>query len=153
MARSAVSVLPDGQLLPAAAEVTVLARMWFPVSGLLTVTEKVTVAERPAPGCPVQVRSGLANDTDPGGRRRVGVIGGVVKHPGQAIGDARPGIGGLPGVGDRDRVADRLHPAPSWRALAVLVIVSPGVSTGTRMTLARARRSRRAGTTTPPRRR
>ena len=33
------SVLPAAQLLPAAAEVAVLARMWLPVSGLLTVTE------------------------------------------------------------------------------------------------------------------
>ena len=33
------SVPPDGQLLPAAAEVTVLTRLWFPVSGLATVTE------------------------------------------------------------------------------------------------------------------
>ena len=33
------SVLPLAQLLPAAAEVTVLDKMWLPVSGLLTVTE------------------------------------------------------------------------------------------------------------------
>ena len=33
------SLPPDGQLLPAAAEVTELARLWFPVSGLATVTE------------------------------------------------------------------------------------------------------------------
>ena len=33
------SVLPDPQLLPAEAELTVLARMWLPVSGLFTVTE------------------------------------------------------------------------------------------------------------------
>ncbi len=33
------SVLLAGQLLPAVAEVTVLVRMWLPVSGLLTVTE------------------------------------------------------------------------------------------------------------------
>ena len=33
------SVLPAGQLLPAAAEVTVLARISSPVSGLFTVTE------------------------------------------------------------------------------------------------------------------
>ena len=32
------SVLPVAQLLPAVVEVTVLARMWSPVSGLLTVT-------------------------------------------------------------------------------------------------------------------
>ena len=31
------SVLPAGQLFPDAAEVTVLARMWSPVSGLCTV--------------------------------------------------------------------------------------------------------------------
>jgi hypothetical protein len=34
-----VSVLPDAQLLPAVVEVTVLARMPLPVSGLFTVTE------------------------------------------------------------------------------------------------------------------
>ena len=33
------SVLPDAQLLPAVVEVTVLARMPPPVSGLFTVTE------------------------------------------------------------------------------------------------------------------
>jgi hypothetical protein len=33
------SVLPEPQLLPVLVEVTVLARIWFPVSGLLTVTE------------------------------------------------------------------------------------------------------------------
>ncbi len=33
------SVPPAGQLLPASVEVTVLARMWLPVSGLFTVTE------------------------------------------------------------------------------------------------------------------
>ncbi len=33
------SVPPDGQLLPAVGEVTVLASIWSPVSGLLTVTE------------------------------------------------------------------------------------------------------------------
>ena len=32
------SVDPDGQLLPAVVEVRVLARVWLPVSGLLTVT-------------------------------------------------------------------------------------------------------------------
>ena len=34
-----VSVLPLAQLLPAVAEVMVLVRVLFPVSGLLTVTE------------------------------------------------------------------------------------------------------------------
>jgi hypothetical protein len=34
-----VSVLPDAQLLPAVVEVTVLARILLPVSGLFTVTE------------------------------------------------------------------------------------------------------------------
>ena len=33
------SVLPEPQLLPVLAEVTVLARIWSPVSGLCTVTE------------------------------------------------------------------------------------------------------------------
>ena len=32
-------VLPDGQVLPVAAETAVLARTWLPVSGLATVTE------------------------------------------------------------------------------------------------------------------
>ena len=59
------SALPDGQLLPAAADVTVLARILLPVSGLCTVTENVTVAESPGARLPVQVSAGLANDTDP----------------------------------------------------------------------------------------
>jgi hypothetical protein len=54
------SVLPAGQLLPAAVEVTVLVRMWLSVSGLLTVTEKVIVAVSPGFRVPVQVRAGLA---------------------------------------------------------------------------------------------
>ena len=52
------SVPPAGQLLPGAAEVRVLARMWLPVSGLLTVTEKAMVAVPPGSRFPVQVRSG-----------------------------------------------------------------------------------------------
>ena len=54
------SVPPAGQLLPAVAEVTVLARMWLPVSGLWTVTVKVIVAASPGFRVPVQVRAGLA---------------------------------------------------------------------------------------------
>jgi hypothetical protein len=53
------SVLPDPQLLPADGEVTVLARRWFPVSGVLTVTENVIVAVAPGDRSPVQVRLGL----------------------------------------------------------------------------------------------
>ena len=53
------SVLPLAQLLPAVAEVRVLARILFPVSGLLTVTENVIVATAPAARFPVQVRFGL----------------------------------------------------------------------------------------------
>src|SRR5450755_4192538 len=56
---------PAAQLLPAVVEVTVLARMWSPVSGLFTVTENVIVAVAPAARSPVQVRAGLANDTVP----------------------------------------------------------------------------------------
>ena len=49
-----VSMLPLAQLLPAVAEVIVLARILFPVSGLFTVTENVTVADAPRrPGFPV----------------------------------------------------------------------------------------------------
>ena len=59
------SVLPDGQLEPVAAEVTTVDTDLLPVSGLFTVTEKVTVAESPGFRLPVQVRAGLANDTDP----------------------------------------------------------------------------------------
>ena len=53
------SVLPLAQLLPAVAEVTVLARILFPVSGLLTVTENVMVALAPGARFPVQVRFGV----------------------------------------------------------------------------------------------
>ena len=53
------SVLPAKQLLPEVADVIVLARILFPVSGLLTVTENVMVAVAPAARFPVQVRFGL----------------------------------------------------------------------------------------------
>ena len=53
------SLLPAAQLLPAVAEVIVLARILFPVSGLLTVTENVIVAAAPGARVPVQVRFGL----------------------------------------------------------------------------------------------
>ena len=54
-----MSVLPLGQLLPAVAEVIVVARVLLPVSGLLTVTENVIVAVAPTARFPVQVRFGL----------------------------------------------------------------------------------------------
>ena len=59
------SVPPAGQLLPAVAEVTLSTMSLSPGSGFLTVTEKVTVAVAPTARFPVQVRSGLANDTLP----------------------------------------------------------------------------------------
>ena len=52
-------MLPAGQLFPAAAEVTWVARDRLPVSGLFTVTEKVTVVAAPGARVPVQVRFGL----------------------------------------------------------------------------------------------
>ena len=53
------SVLPPAQSLFGEVEVTVLARIMLPVSGLFTVTENVTVT-LPLPGTvPVQVRFGL----------------------------------------------------------------------------------------------
>jgi hypothetical protein len=54
------SVLPAAQLLPPVAEVTVLAKMSFPMSGLFTVTENVIVAVAPTARFPVQLRAGLA---------------------------------------------------------------------------------------------
>ena len=54
------SVLPDGQLFPAAMEVAVVDKVRSPVSGLLTVAEKVMVAVSPGARLPVQVRFGLA---------------------------------------------------------------------------------------------
>jgi hypothetical protein len=59
------SLLPLAQLLPAVAEVIVLARTLFPVSGLFTVTENVMVALAPGARFPVQVRFGLAYETLP----------------------------------------------------------------------------------------
>ena len=59
------SPLPAAQLLPEVVEVIVLARILLPVSGLLTVTENVTVADAPTARFPVQVRFGLANETLP----------------------------------------------------------------------------------------
>ena len=49
------SVLPAGQLLPAAVVTKVLANTLFPVSGLLTVTVPVMVTEPPTGMLPVQV--------------------------------------------------------------------------------------------------
>ena len=54
-----------GQLLPAAAEVSVLTISLSPVSGLLTVSEYVTIAVAPTARSPVQVTVPLANDTLP----------------------------------------------------------------------------------------
>ena len=59
------SVLPLAQLLPAVAEVMVLARLLFPVSGLFTVTVNVVVADAPAARSPVQVRLELAKLSEP----------------------------------------------------------------------------------------
>ena len=59
------SVLPLAQLLLDVVEVTVLARLLFPVSGLFTVTENVMVALAPTARFPVQVRFGLAKLTEP----------------------------------------------------------------------------------------
>lgn len=59
------SVLPAAQLLPVVVEVMVLASILLPVSGLDTVTEKVTVALAPSARFPVQVRFGLLKDTVP----------------------------------------------------------------------------------------
>ena len=59
------SVLPLAQLLLDVAEVIVLARVLFPVSGLVTVTENVMVAAAPTARFPVQVRFGLAKHTEP----------------------------------------------------------------------------------------
>ena len=60
-----VSVLPLAQLLPAVAEVMVLARLLSPVSGLFTVTVNVIVAVAPTARSPVQVRFGLAKRSEP----------------------------------------------------------------------------------------
>ena len=59
------SVPAAGQLLPGVAEVTAAERTLSPVSGLLTVTENVIVAVSPGFRFPVQVSTGLANDTVP----------------------------------------------------------------------------------------
>ena len=64
------SPLPAAQLLPEVVEVIVLARILLPVSGLLTVTEKVIVADAPTARFPVQVRFGLVNETLPAVARR-----------------------------------------------------------------------------------
>ena len=55
-----LSVPPAAQLLPAVAEVTVVARTLSPVSGFFTVTENVIVAAAPTARFPVQVRFGPA---------------------------------------------------------------------------------------------
>ena len=53
-------VVPLGQVLPGAAEVTVLTMILSPVSGSSTVAEYVMVTVAPTARLPVQVRSGLA---------------------------------------------------------------------------------------------
>ena len=53
-------VVPGGQVDPAAAEAAVATRSLSPVSGLSTVTEKVTTAAAPGARVPVQVRTPLA---------------------------------------------------------------------------------------------
>src|SRR5580693_399281 len=58
-------VVPLRQLLPGAAEVTVLAMILSPVSGSSTVAEYVMVTLPPLARSPVQVRSGLEYDTLP----------------------------------------------------------------------------------------
>ena len=65
VAVQAAAPLPAAQLLPGVVEVTVLARMSFPVSGLFTVTENVTVAVAPTARFPLQVRFGLVKDAVP----------------------------------------------------------------------------------------
>ena len=93
------SVLPAGQSLPGEVEVRVLARILSPVSGLFTVTEKVMVTVPLAGTVPVQVRSGLAKLTEPAVAAGVVAVGGVVEHAGQRVGERRPGVRGLAGVG------------------------------------------------------
>ena len=53
-------MVPVGQADPGAAEVAVMMTSLSPVSGLLTVTENVTVAVAPGARVPVQVSTGLA---------------------------------------------------------------------------------------------
>jgi hypothetical protein len=61
-------------------------------------------ADREVAG-PGQGRAGIGHG--PGGRGGVGVIDGVIEDPGQRVGERSAGVGGLPGIGHRDRVADR----------------------------------------------
>ena len=73
-----------GQVLPGAAEPTVVVRTLTPVSGLLTVTEYVMVAVAPIARSPVQVS--VDRRADRAGRGpRVVVVRGVVQHPGQRV--------------------------------------------------------------------
>ncbi len=57
MLRQGGVVVPGGQVDPGAAEAAVAIRSLSPVSGLSTVTEKVTVAAAPGARVPVQVRT------------------------------------------------------------------------------------------------
>ena len=63
--QAAGAVPAAGQLLPGVVEVTVSVRVLLPVSGLFTVTEKVTVPTAPGSRSPVQVRSGRVKETRP----------------------------------------------------------------------------------------
>ena len=53
--RQGAVVVPGGHVDPAAAEEASASRSWSPVSGLSTVTEKVTTALAPGASVPVQV--------------------------------------------------------------------------------------------------
>ena len=105
------AVPPDGQLLPTAADVTALDKIPFPVSGLFTVTENVTVAVAPGASVPVQVRFGLAKETLPTVAAAFAVVSRVIQHPRQRVGEAHPRVGGLARVDGGDRVLhDRRRP-------------------------------------------
>ena len=76
-----ITATDAGQLLPAVADVTVLASTLFPASGLLTVTENVTVTTAPTGRFPDQVRFGLVQGGRPrGGRVGRAVVGGIIQH-------------------------------------------------------------------------
>ena len=90
LAVQAAGAVPEaGQVLPGVAEVTVSARTLLPVSGLLTVTENVMVADCPGSRSPVPGQAGAGERDQAGGGACIVVEGGVVENVGQRHGERR----------------------------------------------------------------
>ena len=82
---------------------------------------------------PAQDKVGLVNETVPAAGHGVVVVGGVVQHAGQRVGEACPGVRAGAGVGDGDGVR---HRAAGHRQPAAAVWVNVSVDAPTTVTVA-----------------